>query len=469
MIHRKESVLNDNFKKYKQTFIDSRQGIEDVIVSMAPQMVTLLAGLITSVLLARNLGPGEMGEYALILSVTGFVAVASDLGIYQTALRFASRSAALDDKPGLYAVLRWAFRIRMLLVNMAVLAVFIVAPYICENIWSLKELTPLLRVSLLISIFTVISSIPTVYLQSLKRFKMNAIVTIVQTSITLIGIILITAFDRWSLGSVIATSIVANLIGAFMFINIVPKETFVSLEEIKRPFSFLKKFFQEPETSSVKTMDTMNPNRFLIYMVISTIIIAITARVDIWLLGFYLDKTQIGIYSVATYFTIPLSMLLNAIITAIWPRASAIRSYDDMIRFLRTTVFLSGLVMVCGIGYSLAMPLSIPMIFGTAYGSGILAGQLLCLGYCVALLMCPVVVIGYSFGMVRYYWLVNLLQLAIALALNIMLIPRIGIIAPALAFICYNSGGLIFNFIFIRSGMKKVDGQKNVIISPCKA
>jgi O-antigen/teichoic acid export membrane protein len=446
----KNSTVTQMILPYKKAISSSRQGIEDVIVSMTPQLITLIAGLVTAILLARGLGPGGMGQYTLIISISGFVSVASDMGINQTAIRFASRAASVNDTQGQYAVLRWAFRIRLVLVMAAVLAAFILAPYICETIWGMTELIPLLRLSLFISIFTVIASIPIVYFQSLKRFRMNAIVSIGETSVTLAGIVVIAWINDWSLEFVIMTSIIASIVGTMAFIAIVPKDAFISIEELKKPLKTLKNLFKEPAVLQIKSLENINPNGFLLYMIISTIIVAISSRADVWLMGYYLDKSQIGVYCIAIYFTIPLSMILSSINMVIWPRASSIKSHSDVKTFLRKTFSLSIIVAICGAIYSLIIPLLMPFVFGSVYAGGVMTAQILCLGYCIAILIGPVGVIGYNLGLIRYYWSINLLQLITLVGINIILLPRVGIIGSAIAIIVNNLVGFaIFGYLIL--------------------
>ncbi|MBK7260038.1 MAG: oligosaccharide flippase family protein [Ignavibacteriae bacterium] len=86
--------------------MDSKRGIRDVLVLIIPQVATVVAALVTSVLLARGLGPDGVGQYTLILSLAGVAASLSDLGIGQTAIRFASRAASVGDTDGQMSVLR---------------------------------------------------------------------------------------------------------------------------------------------------------------------------------------------------------------------------------------------------------------------------------------------------------------------------------------------------------------------------
>ena len=61
-----------------------RKAIEDVLVSMAPQAVALVVGMVTWVLMARGLGPAGLGQYALVMSVYLLTVQLADLGIGQT-------------------------------------------------------------------------------------------------------------------------------------------------------------------------------------------------------------------------------------------------------------------------------------------------------------------------------------------------------------------------------------------------
>jgi len=193
---------------------------------MIPQSVGLAAGLATSILIARGLGPKGMGNYALILSVSGLATALSDLGIGQTAIRFASRAAATGDTAGQLAILRWAFRLRMLLAGTISTTVFIFAPILAGTAWKEATLSPLVRLSLLTGLFTAAASIPTVYFQSLKRFKMNAAVMVGQTLLTAAGIVLIAVLKSWSLELIITVSVVATGLGAIVFMILIPRESF---------------------------------------------------------------------------------------------------------------------------------------------------------------------------------------------------------------------------------------------------
>src|SRR5659263_309065 len=130
--------------KSKKVIFESLKAIEDVIVSAFPGVATLLTSAVTAALIARGLGPFGMGQYALVISVSAFIIGLSDMGIGQTAIRYASRAASQGDVEEQFAILRWTFRLRMLFVLGLSLVVFVLAPTIASTIWHDNSLTPCL-------------------------------------------------------------------------------------------------------------------------------------------------------------------------------------------------------------------------------------------------------------------------------------------------------------------------------------
>lgn len=444
--------LTEIIGSYKNMIIGSRKGIEDVIVSMIPQIVLIGCGLIISILVARGLGPAGVGYYALILSIPTLVTGLSDAGIGQTAIRYASKTAHQNNFEGMHAILRWAFNLRILLVLGISLLFYLISPFLAGNAWHNPNLTDLLRISLLIAIFGVISHIPTIYFQSLKRFKTNTIISTIQTLLTLAGILLIAWWNAWSLEIVLGISIITSAINAVLFILSVPKDIYFKFSTIKGKSitDVLKNSLKAPKIENMgEEVEGTGIHSFTFYMFISTLVVMVVAQMDIWLIGYFLEPSQVGIYNIAKNFTLPLVVVLGAVNTALWPRASALISREKIFELLKTTFLFSIFIAAIGLIYSIIAPLLTPWLFGPAYASGIILGQVLCIRYCISILVCPLGVIGYSFGMVKVYWWINIIQLVTVVIISVWFLPLIGPLASALALIANEIVGFLFVGIII--------------------
>ena len=110
--------------------------------------------------------------------------------------------------------------------------------------------------------------------------------------------------------------------------------------------------------------------------------------------------------------------------------------------------------------YAVFAPLLMPFVFGSGYASGILVAQLLCIGWCIYLLSLPIGLVGYNFGVVRISWLINLAMLIIIVTVNVWLLPIIGPLAAASAFVIATVFGTMCGGIFLWSRMRRLTTQE---------
>ncbi len=434
------------------TLSGSRQGVKDTIVSAVPQLVGVFTGFFGSVLVARGLGPTGMGQYALVVSLAGVATVLSDLGIGQTAIRYASRAAASQDTPAQMAVLRWALRFRLSLVFLVTTAFFLIAPYIAK-LWHSEALTPYMRLGLLGGILAAIASVPTVYFKSIKRFSTNASVTSAQRIISFAGILLIATFSLWSLLNLMIVNLIASAIGASVFLIIVPKAALWPRNAMRKLKGLnLRRFFvsSQMQHDANNGLDCSSPSGFLRFHMLSTVIVMLAMRADVWMMGYFLDKSELGVYSVATRFTLPLTIAIGALNTALWPRASGVTDPNQLLKLLKKTLGLCALAAVFMSIYAICVPILAPLIFGAGYEKSRLLGQVLCLRCCISILICPVGIIAYGFGFVRIVWLINLTQLLVVIIINLLLLPELGALGSAIALLANEvTGGVLAGIILI--------------------
>lgn len=424
---------------------ESRGGVRDVLISTAPQLAALLAGVVSAILLARGLGPTGLGQYALVLSLAGLVTGFSDLGIGQTAIRFAAKAAAEGREDEHFRVHRWAFRIRMLLASLVIAIGFLLVPWLVGALWHAPELVHPARLSLLSGALGAAASASVVYYQSVKRLGVSALLSTGQALFPLAGIVAVASLDRWSIEAVVVANLMAVAAAALLSLGLMPKRAWFARGDRHGAGSLWTLFRPGKEEMGA----------FAAYMVLASILVMVTTRMDVWLMGVFLDKGQLGQYSAASRVSLPLVVLLGALNTALWPRVSAAGAGESL-RLMRRTLHLTVPAAVLGVGYALFVPLLMPGIFGEAYRDGILLGQVLSLRYCFSLLISPLGLIGYSLGLVRVYWGINLIQLGVVVGLNLLLLPRIGPLASALAMLANELVGAVIIGILIGRRMRRM-------------
>jgi O-antigen/teichoic acid export membrane protein len=442
----------------KSLLLSSEKGIRDLMILLVPQAAKAVSGFFTSVLLSRGLGPTGLGGYALILSLSDMVNSLSDLGIGQTALRYASLAYSQRDTDGQASVLRWAFRLRMLLVIVMVAALFVAAPFLERSIWHIGGLGPLIRMSLMLSILGAVASVPAIYFQSTRKFGMYTALISAQSLFSLLGVAILAYLNMWSVGSVIGVSIVAGAATAVLSLVFVPRSIWiprVRSGDFKR--ITWRQGVRVPSVAvSSEKLDSTSASRFALFLLLSTFVVLVTLKLDVWLMGFFLNEREIGLYNAAARLALPLGMLLNSVTLALWPRMSALTSPAAVRSMFGKT--LMGSVMLAGISlvYAAFVPLLAPLLFGPEFGETTRLCQILSVGYCVAILGNPVAVIGYSLGLAKFYWITNLIQMLFVIVLLVTLLPRIGALGAALTFVANALVGGIINGYAVWAKVRRI-------------
>lgn len=436
-----------------------RRAIGDVAVTMVPQVVGVLSNLAISVLIARGLGPVGMGKYALIMSICGFVAQLSDLGIGTTAIRYAARALAAGDEAGHFRMLRWTFRIRIAVTLFNGLVALLFAGSITRTLWHAPDLAPYVRWSLLLGLCYAVANVPAVYFQARRRFTTGATVQLLQTLISLAGIVLLAATHRWSLGAVVGVSIVAAALGSLTLLGLVPRQALIVPAAERESDTGRHPWWRPPKVAGTDD-DAESAGVFAGFMVLASIIVSIAMRMDVWIMGALLPQGQVGVYQVAGRFTVPMVVLLSAMNTALLPRASALRDPADLARITMRSARLTSLAGVVGLVWSLVGPPLAPWLFGAEYAAAAGLGTLLCLRYVIALVASPLGLIGYGFGLVRLYWRIHLVQMAVIVLINLWLQPRIGAAGAAWALIAHEVvGSLLVGVLLWRACRRGLAGD----------
>lgn len=176
-------------------------------------------------------------------------------------------------------------------------------------------------------------------------------------------------------------------------------------------------------------------------------------------MGVFLDKETIGIYSVAQRIILPLTMIMAAYLTQLWPKLSSTGTNSEYNISVLKQMKKSNILIALGFAlYSIIAPLFIPIMFGKVYSSCILLTQILCFRYCLNIIIIPIDTIGYNYQLAKIYSINNFIQMILGSILYVIFLPQISIWAVAIVYYMEFLTTIIFMTI---PAMKKVYFNKN--------
>lgn len=134
----------------------------------------ILSRLLYNVLVARLLGPSQVGIYYLALTVANLVGVAATGGLETTVVRYLAWRRVDSDWGAFRGTLRFALQAVAALALVGGLAILVLAPWVASGIFHKPEATTPLRIMSIFVPFFALESVLLAATQSFKEMKYKA-------------------------------------------------------------------------------------------------------------------------------------------------------------------------------------------------------------------------------------------------------------------------------------------------------
>jgi O-antigen/teichoic acid export membrane protein len=165
----------------------------------------------------------------------------------------------------------------------------------------------------------------------------------------------------------------------------------------------------------------------------STAIVSVLMRLDIFLIGALTNQAQVGLFDTANSMAQGVPLLTASLSTVLLPRLAATRSRDEMLRivgqFLRASPIVLGGIALAGVAAHLLIPL---LRHGRYNGSAAIFDVLVC-AYVLTIFGSPISFFCLAFERASWLTWMNLAQLVLNVFLSLLFIPRLGGMGGALA------------------------------------
>ncbi len=395
------------------------------MITFSTQIITVILGVATAIVIARVLGPEGKGTYALIILVPTLLALLGNLGIGIANVYFGGSrrynwaelaSNSLVSALVLGIVLAFAFLAYLFIVNPAFL--------IDIEPRCLVLATLAVPLSLLMAHFRLI-------LLGQERIKEYNLVTLVQSGALLILVpLLLLPIKGGVFGAIVAWAS-ATLVATVFSILLVRRTTNIE-------WSFHPQLFRDSVKFGVKGY-LGNVIQFLNY------------RLDMFLVAFFMNVTFVGYYSVSVVMAEALWYFPSAVGIVIFARTPGMKAEEankSTPRICRNTLFITILaaLVVFGLGNHIII-----LFFGSAFLPALKPLWILLPGV-VALSISNVLsneIAGRGKPIVGT--IAAGVSLVVNIPLNLFLIPRIGISGAALASsISYTLTALVVLLAFLK-------------------
>lgn len=411
-----------------------REFVKNTIFTVNVRIAILISGIINSVIIARILGPEGNGIYSLVVLLPTILLIFSDFGISSASVYYISKKKYFPSEVFGMNI------IYSILVGTILILVGLIITYFFNNKLFPGIERKYLLIALLVIPIQIFFLLAINILLGLQKIKEYNLIILINNYIFLVLIAIFLLKFHFGITAAIVTNITSILIASIILYF------FIKYHVGKATFTLNKK--------RVKDFFSYGINIY-----IKTVLTFLQSKLGIILLNIFLNPTAVGLYSVGITITEKIQIISQSVNILIFPKISSesnkkiVKEFTPLV--CRNILFITFLIVLTLFFVSKQI---IIFLYSKQFLKSIVPFQILLIGIVSAsgneIIFTDLMGRGKPFLITP----VCIFSIILNLMLNILLIPRLGIIGAAWSLvITYTLNFLITLIIYIRISGNKIN------------
>ena len=419
--------------------------VRDVVVLTLANGVTAVLSFVQGVLVARWLGPELYGVAALIMSVPSLVYTLFDARSAEASVKYLSEFHARGEREQVLAMCKLGYVVDSAIAALAFLVVAVSAGWAAANIVQRADLVPLIIVYAAAFLPRALVGTSYAVLATLGRFSLISLIDTL-ASVLRIGLVL---------GLVMAGGQVAGVVWgnalAMVATGLLYGAAGYALSRRTWNGSWLRGDWR-----------TLKGRRreiaaFLAYNDLNALLGVIPKQLDVVILGYFRNPTEVGYYKLAKSLTGVVAYVVGPLQSVVYPELARFWGVGDTValwRKVRKLALQVGLPLASATLAGVALiPLVLPMLVGETYRQAVPAAQLLMVGSAVWLGLFWLRPVFFAQGRLGVWTRISAIVVVLSVVGLLTIVPRWGYLGLSVWLMLMNMLGHAIGLWLIRWGL----------------
>ena len=405
-----------------------------------------LVSIAASILLARILLPDQYGTYRIVFSFAGIILLFLSWGVENATPIILSEEYSKQNKAEIKNVITYFFKTNFYILILSLLAI-VVAPFLSELVYGLKEIGYLSRIVILTSVMTVFVNLINIIFQ-IKRKVSAAVIFDFSKELLRVILSLAALFLGLEVAGVLKGQLLAALLAVLAMIIIYAKY-FSKDKLLPKPKEIIANF------RAVKIRKYFSFGMFISF---DKNVSALYSLLPIFFLGIFYPSEQVAYLNIALkYITLPLILLapISRLLDIRLPQMTAESDIGKLKRsFYKVSIISGMIVFVLAIFALFLAPFLIKLFYGENYAESVSL-----IYYLVPL---PILS-GFAVGIGSLFRVLNKLKAALVINGTLVVlgvapvylsIKIFGVVGMIIAYILWLSVSNLVSFLYIKRFLK---------------
>lgn len=397
--------------------------VQQSAIVLSGNIVSTILSIITTILIARKIGPVGYGILAIYLTTYTAVLGMTDFGLGTTAVKLISSN--LDKNPHKSHVYMKVIVFMEIIAGIIVAIAGILFSRTIANSLGGENLLFPVRMAFVAAAFASTGAFVGPFLAAHQKFFKNSVFGVSQSIIKTLGVVFLFFTLLININNIIIFYTLINIIAFFVGILISPK-------------GFLEKSTKNENKKAFK--DIFHFSKWILLSYFASVI---SSRLDIFLLSRFRGPEEVGIYAAAQQLAQIMPLITGALTTVLLPRVSKMKTKTELKGYLKKVVLGSILIDILLIPLIIFANMIVKIIFGSKFDSSIELFRILLFGFMFAVISGPTSLVLYAKNKPKSLTAISYATLIITVILNFILIPRFGANGAAYVFVLSNLIALI--------------------------
>jgi len=389
--------------------------MKDIQWSFISLATASFAHLLLRIVLGRELGPSGLGLYTLVFTIYMFGMQFAAFGIGAALTKYIAQYH--DDQTKIQKFVTSGVVGSLFSGSVIGILLYLFSGTISIQFFHVPEMTGFLRITAFCFPFIALQKAVIGALNGLRKMKLFAVINIVQNvAVLMITVILVLWLEMGVSGAILGFILPTISIGL------------ISLVVVKDYF-----------TTSLELMNTIlkEISWFGFYVVLSNSIGMVNTQIDSLLIGRFMSEIEVGYYAVAIMFMQGIGLLPQAIQRVTTPTIATYygkKEFEKIRSLIKITVIKIFVITLCMSAFlAISGKFLIAIIFTEEFLPSYTPMLILLVGYTIYSAFVSIGACFASVGKVQIAFRINLLCAILNILLNIILIPKFGLVGAASA------------------------------------
>ena len=417
-----------------------RESVRQLAYIYVSRVATAAIGFLASIIIVRSLGAANYGLFTIASVIMGIAGSVIELGLTTTMIRKLSYHLVQNDDESAVGVFRRIYFFRLAISGGFMVLAYFCAPAVAVRAYGNAALITPLRLAGLGAFLFNVSYHTEAVLRAYEKFKQMAFINVMSSLARLVLLALVWRAATLGVNSAMAINLAQTFIGFLIMSLVIPR-----------------KYYTRKQSTTYPLREVL---RYSGWLFAFSLLFMLFDRLDVLMLGYFKQATEVGIYSVAFMLVRPIEMVPETLNVVFLPKVAKFTTKAQVFRYFRDTLKVTALVGVICLLLILFAKQIIVTFYGEDYVRSVGLFRILIGAFIFLTILNPINLVGHSLNKPQLFTMMAGINLLLNFTGNYIFIPPYGAVGAAVVTLVSRVLGGIIGFIILNYYLNRWEGEK---------